>query len=526
MKRVKTHIEINPGTTQCRAFPWLVGLLVFGVGSGPFTLNVTGQTSQNTAASNSENLKQVELFEKLFAAKQEQTRDYFEQGRRIEDIPQQEIEADLARRLSLPVETLRASIAAGLKSSNALTRSLAELLSSQRNEAIATANVGKQLDANAVQQLIAADQIIAEAHYEKAEYLPALAARERIVALIDSQAEPLAWAASQQEVAGILRKLARHADAVTILEQIIPIKKAQLGPENLSYAASLSLLALLWQDQGKLAKAEPLCRQVLEINEAKLGKDHLSVATDLNNLANLLKAQGKQAEAEPLYRRAIEIGEKKLGMDHPNVAISLNNLAELYRIQGKLTEAKPLYFRALEIGEAKLGKDHPDVATWLNNLALLLQAQNKLTEAEPLYQRAIEIGETKLGKDHPAVATRLNNLAGLLKAQNRMAEAEVLYRRALEIGEAKLGRDHPKVAIQLNNLALLLESQGKLKEVEPLYRRMLGIIFLHRKRNGTPFEHEQQAVKNYSTLLEKMKRTPEQISAEIETIKRDAGLEE
>ncbi len=309
-------------------------------------------------------------------------------------------------------------------------------------------------------------------------------------------------------------------------ERALEIAQTEYPSDSTEVAIHLNNLALLLKVQGKLAEAEPLYRRALAIREEKLGKDHLDVSTSLNNLAVLLKDQGKLTAAEPLYSRAIAIGEETLGKDHPKNAVWLNNLARFFQDHGRLVEAEPLYRRAIAIGEEALGKDHPDFAIYLNNLGLLLKDQGKLAEAEPLFRRALAIGEATLGMDHPQVAHSLNNLALLLEDQGKPTEAEPLYRRAFAIGEEKLGKNHPTVAIWLNNLALLLEDQDRLAEAELLFRRHLEIIFHHRRLNGTPFQHEQTAIRNYSLLLEQMHRTPDEIAAEIRSVEREAELGE
>lgn len=476
LDRVEWKItEIKHDTTILRrALPWIVTGIVLALGTVFFIKHDTGEAKGNSSISKNEALKQTVLLERASGERGEILRLLQQQGRKIEDITQQEIETELARRLGVSGEILREMITAGKQSADSLIRSQAQLLAGERQQAIASATEAKQQHSVVVGQLIEADKIIAQAHYEVIEYEPALAARKRIAMLIDHEAEPLAWADAQHEVALVLRVLDRYAEAVTLLEQVIPIKERVLGHDDPSVATSLCVLGTLLELQGRLVDSEELYRRALEIGEAKLGKDHPYVAAWLNNLASLLQYQGKLIEAEPLYRRALEIAEAKLGNDNPEVARVANSLAGLLQAQGKLKEAESLFRRALEIDEAKLGKDHPDVARDLSGMASLLQAQNKPVEAEPFARRALEINESKLGKDHRNVGINLNDLALLLQNQGRLAEAEPLFRRSLEISESK-GENHPDLARGLSNLALLLQAQGGLGEAESLFRRALEI---------------------------------------------------
>ena len=123
--------------------------------------------------------------------------------------------------------------------------------------------------------------------------------------------------------------------------------------------------------------------------------------------------------------------------------------------------------RVIKIFEKSLGGNHPDVATSINNLALLLQATNRLVEAEPLIKRALQIDEQSFGKDHPKVATGLNNLANLLYATNRLGEAEPLSLRHVEIIinlTRVTGHRHPHLEEAINNYTTILQAMGWSKE--------------------------------------------------------------
>ncbi|MEO5916003.1 MAG: tetratricopeptide repeat protein [Luteolibacter sp.] len=396
-------------------------------------------------------------------------------GIRINNLPREDVEKELAVRVGVSAVELRLNIEAGKRSHDALVRARANLLAGKPADAITAAEEVEKADSAAIARLLEALNIKADAFYQTAEYEKSLATHRRISGLADQTADPLAWADAQHGVAIDLRELARYSEAAPLMEQVITIKEQELGPDDPSVAMSVRNLAEILQMQGKLAESAILCRRALEIDETKLGKDDPAVAKDLNQLASVLQAQGKLPEAEPPLRRALEIAGAKLGKDDPDVARGLNNLAGLLKAQGKLVEAEPLFRQALEISEAKLGKEHPDVAVELNNLADLLEARGRAREAEPLLRRSLEIGEAKLGKDHPDIATRLNNLATLLQSQGKPAEAEPLFRRAIAIDELKLGTAHPGLATDYINLASLMHAQGRLTEAEPLFRRGLEI---------------------------------------------------
>jgi tetratricopeptide (TPR) repeat protein len=285
-------------------------------------------------------------------------------------------------------------------------------------------------------------------------------------------------------------------------------------------AALMNRLGQLFHTKALLAEAEPLMRRALAIDENIHGQDHPLVARQLNNLAQLLKATNRFAEAEPLMRRALAIDEEQHGPDHPEVATDLNNLAVLLHDTGRLVDAEPLIRRALKIDERSYGSDHPNVAIRLSNLALLLKTTKRLEEAESSLRRALAILEKTYGPEHAGVATALNNLGILLHQNKQLVEAEPLIRRALVIGEKIYGPLHPTVAIRLNNLARLLQDDSRLNEAEPLMRRHVAIFVEFTRKTGHPHPHLKNSFQNYTRLLSDMGKSPIEIQATIEILRR------
>ncbi|NEQ38166.1 MAG: tetratricopeptide repeat protein, partial [Okeania sp. SIO3I5] len=314
--------------------------------------------------------------------------------------------------------------------------------------------------------------------YQQGKYAEAISLAEKVLAirkkvLGDNHPDV---AESINNLAVLYLSQGRYTEAEPLYQESLAIMKEKLGDNHPNVATSLNNLAELYRLQGRYTEAEPLYQESLAITKEKLGDNHPSVATSLNNLAALYLLQGRYTEAESLYQESLAIMKEKLGDNHPSVATSLNNLAFLYSLQGRYTEAEPLYQESLAITKELLGDNHPSVATSLNNLALLYRLQGRYTEAEPLFQQSLAIIKEKLGDNHPDVATSLNNLAVLYRLQGRYTEAEPLYQQSLDIRQEQLGDNHPDVARSLNNLALLYQSQGRYTEAEPLYQQSLAII--------------------------------------------------
>jgi CHAT domain-containing protein len=206
-------------------------------------------------------------------------------------------------------------------------------------------------------------------------------------------------------------------------------------------AHDLSNLAALLRKTERLAEAEPLMRRALAIEEAAVGPDHPRVAVHLNNLAQVLVASGRAAEAEPLMRRSLAIDETRFGPNHPNVARNLNNLAQLLKDIDRMEESEPMLQRALTILESNYGPNHPSVAELLSNLALLYKDRGRMDDAEKAMRRTLAIFEAGLGPEHPHVAIGLGNLALLRAERGDWADALNLTRRSAAIRTADIRRN-------------------------------------------------------------------------------------
>ncbi|MEZ5751133.1 MAG: tetratricopeptide repeat protein [Paracoccaceae bacterium] len=364
---------------------------------------------------------------------------------------------------------------------NRLLREGKEIGAEKLNAALETLREGRDDDAKALFEEIAARDALAVERVARAEFALGEIAEGRVdwraaAAHYETAARLNPTYDTLIKAGEFLRRAGLHKQALAAEEELLRLSRAEFGPCNPKTATAMNNLAATCSALGDYKQAEPLYREALEIDRQALGERHPDYAIDLNNLASLLRVTGRVAEAEPLYREALEISREALGDRHPYYAIDLNNLASLLQATGRVAEAEPLFREALEIGRETLGDRHPDVATRLNNLALLLRATGRYAEAEPLFREALEIGRATLGDRHPDVAKSLNDLAGLLEDTGRVAEAEPLYREALEIRRETWGDRHPDVAQSLNNLAGLLWRTGRAMEAVPFLLEAVDIM--------------------------------------------------
>jgi tetratricopeptide (TPR) repeat protein len=137
---------------------------------------------------------------------------------------------------------------------------------------------------------------------------------------------------------------------------------AAAGVPRLRRAKVESNLADLLVRTDRQAEAIRLLEDVLAVEEAELGRDHPDKAYTLNTLATLADSQGRYRDAIALYERALAIRRAALPSGHPGIANVLSNQAGTYAALGETDAARTAYLEALEIIEHARGRDHADAA--------------------------------------------------------------------------------------------------------------------------------------------------------------------
>jgi hypothetical protein len=91
----------------------------------------------------------------------------------------------------------------------------------------------------------------------------------------------------------------------------------------------MSNLAGVLDRQGKYADAEAINRQTLEIREEVLGKTHPNTLTSVYCLAYLLQKKQEYKEASLLYQRACTGYNLSLGSEHPTTKACVNHYSTM-----------------------------------------------------------------------------------------------------------------------------------------------------------------------------------------------------
>jgi tetratricopeptide (TPR) repeat protein len=194
----------------------------------------------------------------------------------------------------------------------------------------------------------------------------------------------------------------------------------ELGVAHPDYAASQHELARVLERQGKYAEAEGLLRQVLATNEQALGVAHPHYAASLSVLAQVLERQGRYTEAEELLRQSLATQEEALGAASPELCPTLTLLGfTLFRLD-RPQEAEPLLRRSIEIALGTWGLHHAETAQALHRLAQV-QAALESPDAAATARQAVDTLLQSLGADHPVTQAALPELNRILGASTSQA---------------------------------------------------------------------------------------------------------
>jgi tetratricopeptide (TPR) repeat protein len=272
----------------------------------------------------------------------------------------------------------------------------------------------------------------------------------------------------------VLQRLARHAEAVTRLEQALSVSAASL-PARVRLAEALL-------DAGDLERSR-------RSFEAVRGEPQAEPAA-LVGLARIAAAEGRHADAIPLFERAVAL--------FPELGAAYYGLARSYRATGRAADAN----RALE-QHARFGARWPriedpvlqTVSSLRDDPRASLQRGAALAESGDL-TGAIASHEAAVAAD-PSLGQAHANLVNLYGRARNWPKAEEHYRAAIALG-LDLSELH-------YDYGVILGLQEKTDQAKAAYRRALEINPLHvqaRNNLGQLLERER----DFSSAAEEYRR--------------------
>ena len=280
--------EVKTGGRHRAIVAGLMALAVFGVVAAVWF----GQAHRHIAAGQQQSAKrETDLAGQLSQVQEALSRIQQNTDPKRDPISQwsqERLEIELARQMQIEVKDLRAILAAGKTSLDALLQGQALLASGKPKEAGEKFDVVIQQENDAMTRLRQAYEGKAQIAFDAVKYEEALEFREKAAALVDKTAAPAGWADAEERVAFIDVHLARYEHAEPLMKEVVRLREEHFGPDDPEMATALNNLAQLYEATNRLAEVEPLMARALKINEKSYGPEHPDVARVLNNLAKFI----------------------------------------------------------------------------------------------------------------------------------------------------------------------------------------------------------------------------------------------
>ena len=147
--------------------------------------------------------------------------------------------------------------------------------------------------------------------------------------------------------------------AITIINEVLELRKQEHSAKHLVVATSMQSLAAAHSEAGHFQEANALFIEAMEMIQELVGKDHLQMANALNNYAQSLMAQQNLSMASASLAEALAIRRKALGSDNATVAATLFQYSHCIKKMGDAKKAAAIGHEALSIYTKVLGPLHP-----------------------------------------------------------------------------------------------------------------------------------------------------------------------
>jgi serine/threonine protein kinase/Tfp pilus assembly protein PilF len=266
-----------------------------------------------------------------------------------------------------------------------------------------------------------------------------------------------------------------NAQAVTLFEQALALRRAQRPRDDLRVAAALANLAYALSDAGQLASAEGYLTQALALARGGGEAGALETAYILVQYGDLLLDGESQPEkASQFFQEALAIGQRTAGFPPMLLAATLNGLSSIANWASDYARAAEYERRALDIYEEQGTRNHPDNAVSMATYGQLLTHLGRYGEAERYLREALDIEVNVFGPNDWHVADVHANLGMLYAAQGDSQRAIEATQHAVDVSEASRGGKRYLTGYYLEALAMLHLKDGDLGAAESDIRAALA----------------------------------------------------
>jgi tetratricopeptide (TPR) repeat protein len=311
-----------------------------------------------------------------------------------------------------------------------------------------------------------------------------------------------------KELAGLLQRRGRDAEALAAMNRAYEIDRTAFGPDDLRVANDLAIQASNAQAAGNTQDAEKQLDEALTIVRSHAAKlrwnEGAGLAAGVVGAAvSVYIAEKRWVSAELLMPEETKLcgmlpeefhdgfglcgrlpetlaeiyrGEgRTAGVEEPAriplppEVIALNQAAEKYEKDGLYPSAEDTYDRAVALAE-KFDTDPQSrygglALVEMDSLGRLFEREGLKDKAERAYLNALEYTEQRAGPEQPgkgfALALYPVSLVSFYRNEGRLQDAERVVQHALDIQVACLGERHRAAVQTLTILADVYEDEGK-----------------------------------------------------------------
>ncbi|MBX2899565.1 MAG: CHAT domain-containing protein [Cyclobacteriaceae bacterium] len=320
---------------------------------------------------------------------------------------------------------------------------------------------------------------------------------------------------SINDLASVLKKMGRYAEAQTIEQQILVAISNALGTEHLAYVTALknlgnTCLALEEYQQAEFyySRANLLVGKIIDKRDAYYTENTFQVfdahvSTSLQ-LGVLLQRTGRLQVAEQTYTKLIQFCKTYLGetyQAYPPYATLVNNLALLY--MDKDAEKAEAYLKeVLVLHQNGHGENSAYYFQTLLNLASVYERTQRPEEAQNLLMLLLEKIKATQGETTADYITTLSNLAQLLFNQDQLNESERYTLQALQLHERSFGKNNQMYQTLLHNLAETYQWQNRFAEADSLFKIVVQKVLSDVEKNFTYLtESEKRSFYQHNALF-------------------------
>lgn len=257
--------------------------------------------------------------------------------------------------------------------------------------------------------------------------------REALVAAVtSSRPDPINTAATQVELARVLHRAGKLAEAEKLFSEGLPALEQRLEPGFMDVSLGRVAWGDLCADLGQFEDAQRHYQQALDWDD-KSGNHGLQIV-ELQRLADLLLAYDRRSEAQAVIERYVEL-ERIATHHHSGETVESSlTLPDLRFAQQNYEEARTLLQSAVQHWD-RTG-EHGTNADLGRYLQLLSISQAHLGDADRAVESAtlaVDTFRREYSPSHPRVAATLVQLSNALQTAGRTDDARAAASEAWEI---------------------------------------------------------------------------------------------